>query len=156
MGAWKRCPWAIRYWYDLHTRCRLIDGHGVQVLHEGRGIRDLPDQLISWSAAYDRQYRTDRADEFAWRGEGMEEFMEQVNVEQDQDQQEQEQERTYTIEFDLIVRVSPTGKVGKSVGHTVEDRVDDVPGEEVPDRLHTYLSQARDLLDASVAASFTP
>lgn len=59
-----RCPWAIRFGFTLHTRCKLDAGH--EGWHQGRGLAQFPKQVIHWAAIDCRAYQTNRGDTHAW------------------------------------------------------------------------------------------
>lgn len=65
MSTDDRCPWAITYGVVLTTRCFKALGH-EDVTHSGRGLRQFPDQVVSWIAGDRREFMSDIEDSYTW------------------------------------------------------------------------------------------
>lgn len=71
-----RCPWAIHFGVNLHTRCGLREGHCeirpgqvVQRLeHTGPGMAQFPEQTVVWYHDDRRQYLTSHDSPNSWEG----------------------------------------------------------------------------------------
>ena len=64
----ERCPWAIRFG-GISTRCMRRPHVAVGLRdrrHEARGLAKFPDQKVVWYASDQREYRSERGDDFAW------------------------------------------------------------------------------------------
>lgn len=64
---------------------------------------------------------------------------------------------TYTLECDLVIRVQPTyDGVGRSVGHTIEHREDNVAAGDLAGRLDLFLDAATEQLASLPGGGLLP
>lgn len=64
-----RCPYALHWGITQHTRCMLRRDHvkrRATEMHEGRGYKHLPNQVVKWFPADPSEYLTDRKNAHTW------------------------------------------------------------------------------------------